>query len=104
MPNIHADFYEMFMKFFLAVDPESLCAMPQPTSVFQSKQEKKTIDVYWLFDDGGKYEPVSCYKIIHLYSHLWQDSHCTVQQYKSNVYTFIRTYNLCMQQCLNAVC
>ncbi|XP_053478961.1 solute carrier family 12 member 3 isoform X1 [Ictalurus furcatus] len=35
------------------LDPESLLAMPQPTTVFQSKQEKKTIDVYWLFDDGG---------------------------------------------------
>lgn len=27
--------------------------MPQPSTVFQKKQEKKTIDVYWLSDDGG---------------------------------------------------
>ncbi|XP_008278454.1 solute carrier family 12 member 3 [Stegastes partitus] len=26
---------------------------PQPSSVFQKKQGKKTIDVYWLSDDGG---------------------------------------------------
>ncbi|XP_032816159.1 solute carrier family 12 member 3-like [Petromyzon marinus] len=25
----------------------------QASTIFQSKQEKKTIDVYWLFDDGG---------------------------------------------------
>lgn len=38
------------------MDPDSHLAMPQPTTVFQSKQEKKTIDVYWLFDDGGEYK------------------------------------------------
>lgn len=26
---------------------------PQPMTVFQKKQGKKTIDVYWLCDDGG---------------------------------------------------
>lgn len=26
---------------------------PQPNTVFQNKQGKKTIDVYWLSDDGG---------------------------------------------------
>uniref|UniRef100_A0A4W4HFF7 Solute carrier family 12 member 3 n=1 Tax=Electrophorus electricus TaxID=8005 RepID=A0A4W4HFF7_ELEEL len=31
----------------------SECTTPQASTVFQSKQEKKTIDVYWLFDDGG---------------------------------------------------
>ncbi|KAG9273155.1 solute carrier family 12 member 3 [Astyanax mexicanus] len=36
-----------------SMDPESLIAMTQPSTVFQTKQEKKTIDVYWLFDDGG---------------------------------------------------
>ncbi|XP_061578502.1 solute carrier family 12 member 3 [Cololabis saira] len=30
------------------VEPE-----PQPSTVFQKKQGKKTIDVYWLSDDGG---------------------------------------------------
>lgn len=29
-------------------------AMSQPTSVFQTRQGKKTIDVYWLSDDGGE--------------------------------------------------
>lgn len=28
-------------------------AEPQPSTVFQKKQGKKTIDVYWLSDDGG---------------------------------------------------
>ncbi|XP_062860772.1 solute carrier family 12 member 3 isoform X1 [Trichomycterus rosablanca] len=35
------------------MNPESLMAMSQPSTVFQSRQEKKTIDVYWLSDDGG---------------------------------------------------
>lgn len=26
---------------------------PQPITVFQKKQGRKTIDVYWLSDDGG---------------------------------------------------
>ncbi|XP_030646656.1 solute carrier family 12 member 3 [Chanos chanos] len=38
---------------FTTVDPEALAALPQPTTVFQSRQGKKTIDVYWLSDDGG---------------------------------------------------
>lgn len=25
----------------------------QPSTIFQKKQGKKTIDVYWLSDDGG---------------------------------------------------
>uniref|UniRef100_W5MMC0 Solute carrier family 12 member 3 n=1 Tax=Lepisosteus oculatus TaxID=7918 RepID=W5MMC0_LEPOC len=35
------------------LDPDALVAEVQPTTIFQSKQGKKTIDVYWLFDDGG---------------------------------------------------
>uniref|UniRef100_A0A4W4HG83 Solute carrier family 12 member 3 n=1 Tax=Electrophorus electricus TaxID=8005 RepID=A0A4W4HG83_ELEEL len=35
------------------LDLHSLETTPQASTVFQSKQEKKTIDVYWLFDDGG---------------------------------------------------
>ncbi|XP_076849761.1 solute carrier family 12 member 3 [Brachyhypopomus gauderio] len=35
------------------LDLDSLRPLPQPSTVFQSKQDKKTIDVYWLFDDGG---------------------------------------------------
>ncbi|KAI1890012.1 hypothetical protein AGOR_G00168820 [Albula goreensis] len=35
------------------LDPDALVAIPQPRTEFQSKQGKKTIDVYWLFDDGG---------------------------------------------------
>uniref|UniRef100_A0A8C1E8X7 Solute carrier family 12 member 3 n=1 Tax=Cyprinus carpio carpio TaxID=630221 RepID=A0A8C1E8X7_CYPCA len=35
------------------VDPEELMATSQPTTVFQTRQGKKTIDVYWLSDDGG---------------------------------------------------
>lgn len=33
----------------ISIDPE-----PQPNTVFQTKQGKKTIDVYWLSDDGGQ--------------------------------------------------
>ncbi|KAG1963864.1 solute carrier family [Pimephales promelas] len=36
-----------------SLDPEALMAMSQPPSVFQTRQGKKTIDVYWLSDDGG---------------------------------------------------
>ncbi|KAK2841825.1 hypothetical protein Q5P01_012025 [Channa striata] len=32
----------------ISIDPE-----PQPNTVFQTKHGKKTIDVYWLSDDGG---------------------------------------------------
>lgn len=41
----------MFTELFVAtvsIDPE-----PQSSTVFQKKQEKKTIDIYWLSDDGG---------------------------------------------------
>ncbi|XP_066541876.1 solute carrier family 12 member 3 [Hoplias malabaricus] len=37
----------------ISMDPDSLTNLPQPTTIFQTKQEKKTIDVYWLSDDGG---------------------------------------------------
>lgn len=30
---------------------------PQPSTVFQKSQGKKTIDVYWLSDDGGLTSP-----------------------------------------------
>ncbi|XP_056334409.1 solute carrier family 12 member 3 [Danio aesculapii] len=36
-----------------ALDPETLMALTQPSTVFQTRQGKKTIDVYWLSDDGG---------------------------------------------------
>ncbi|XP_016406071.1 solute carrier family 12 member 3 [Sinocyclocheilus rhinocerous] len=36
-----------------SLDPEELMATSQPTTVFQTRQGKKTIDVYWLSDDGG---------------------------------------------------
>ncbi|XP_043072701.1 solute carrier family 12 member 3 isoform X1 [Puntigrus tetrazona] len=36
-----------------SLDPEELMAISQPTTVFQTRQGKKTIDVYWLSDDGG---------------------------------------------------
>ncbi|XP_072728484.1 solute carrier family 12 member 3 isoform X2 [Ciconia boyciana] len=34
-------------------DPATLAGEQQASTVFQSKQGKKTIDIYWLFDDGG---------------------------------------------------
>lgn len=40
-----------FLFFFAAT--VSIEAVPQPSTVFQKKQGKKTIDVYWLSDDGG---------------------------------------------------
>ncbi|XP_028665205.1 solute carrier family 12 member 3 isoform X1 [Erpetoichthys calabaricus] len=37
----------------VTLDPDSLIAEQQASTVFQSEQGKKTIDIYWLFDDGG---------------------------------------------------
>uniref|UniRef100_A0A8B9EJ02 Solute carrier family 12 member 3 n=1 Tax=Anser cygnoides TaxID=8845 RepID=A0A8B9EJ02_ANSCY len=34
-------------------DPGELAAEQQASTIFQSQQGKKTIDIYWLFDDGG---------------------------------------------------
>nr|AAC71080.1 thiazide-sensitive Na-Cl cotransporter [Mus musculus] len=33
--------------------PEALIQEEQASTIFQSEQGKKTIDIYWLFDDGG---------------------------------------------------
>nr|XP_004670793.1 solute carrier family 12 member 3 isoform X2 [Jaculus jaculus] len=35
------------------VAPEALVREEQASTIFQSEQGKKTIDIYWLFDDGG---------------------------------------------------
>ncbi|PNI63843.1 SLC12A3 isoform 2 [Pan troglodytes] len=35
------------------MDPKALVKEEQATTIFQSEQGKKTIDIYWLFDDGG---------------------------------------------------
>ncbi|ELW66186.1 Solute carrier family 12 member 3 [Tupaia chinensis] len=35
------------------IDPEALVREEQASTIFQSEQGKKTIDIYWLFDDGG---------------------------------------------------
>ncbi|NWX77734.1 S12A3 protein, partial [Alca torda] len=35
------------------VDPAALAGEQQASTIFQSEQGKKTIDIYWLFDDGG---------------------------------------------------
>ncbi|XP_074768999.1 solute carrier family 12 member 3 isoform X5 [Athene noctua] len=34
-------------------DPIALAGEQQASTIFQSEQGKKTIDIYWLFDDGG---------------------------------------------------
>ncbi|XP_075289690.1 solute carrier family 12 member 3 isoform X2 [Opisthocomus hoazin] len=34
-------------------DPTALAGEQQASTIFQSEQGKKTIDIYWLFDDGG---------------------------------------------------
>ena len=36
------------------MDPEALVQEEQASTIFQSEQGKKTIDIYWLFDDGGQ--------------------------------------------------
>ncbi|KAM6123579.1 solute carrier family 12 member 3 [Phoenicopterus ruber ruber] len=36
-----------------AADPAALVGEQQASTIFQSEQGKKTIDIYWLFDDGG---------------------------------------------------
>lgn len=41
------------IKFFLFTASVTIEPEPQPSTVFQHKQGKKTIDVYWLADDGG---------------------------------------------------
>uniref|UniRef100_A0A672UBD9 Solute carrier family 12 member 3 n=1 Tax=Strigops habroptila TaxID=2489341 RepID=A0A672UBD9_STRHB len=35
------------------LDPTTLASAQQASTIFQSEQGKKTIDIYWLFDDGG---------------------------------------------------
>ncbi|XP_012409629.1 solute carrier family 12 member 3 isoform X1 [Trichechus manatus latirostris] len=35
------------------LDPEALVREEQASTIFQSEQGKKTVDIYWLFDDGG---------------------------------------------------
>uniref|UniRef100_A0A8C3ET25 Solute carrier family 12 member 3 n=1 Tax=Corvus moneduloides TaxID=1196302 RepID=A0A8C3ET25_CORMO len=35
------------------LDPTTLASEQQASTIFQSEQGKKTIDIYWLFDDGG---------------------------------------------------
>ncbi|NXK80703.1 S12A3 protein, partial [Amazona guildingii] len=35
------------------IDPTTLACEQQASTIFQSEQGKKTIDIYWLFDDGG---------------------------------------------------
>nr|XP_006114792.1 solute carrier family 12 member 3 [Pelodiscus sinensis] len=35
------------------LDPDALRAEQQASTIFQTEQGKKTIDIYWLFDDGG---------------------------------------------------
>lgn len=45
------------MRVFTA-DPGELAAEQQASTIFQSQQGKKTIDIYWLFDDGGELCPV----------------------------------------------
>ncbi|NXR60893.1 S12A3 protein, partial [Rhadina sibilatrix] len=35
------------------VDATTLASEQQASTIFQSEQGKKTIDIYWLFDDGG---------------------------------------------------
>lgn len=40
-----------------AVDPEALVWEEQASTIFQSEQGRKSIDIYWLFDDGGQCSP-----------------------------------------------
>uniref|UniRef100_A0A8V5GYF1 Solute carrier family 12 member 3 n=1 Tax=Melopsittacus undulatus TaxID=13146 RepID=A0A8V5GYF1_MELUD len=47
MPSVNLD------PLALAVDPTTLACEQQASTIFQSEQGKKTIDIYWLFDDGG---------------------------------------------------
>ncbi|GAB5582294.1 solute carrier family 12 member 3 isoform X4 [Prionailurus iriomotensis] len=39
------------------LDPEALVREEQASTIFQSEQGKKTIDIYWLFDDGVPHPP-----------------------------------------------
>ncbi|XP_056137610.1 solute carrier family 12 member 3 [Lampris incognitus] len=51
--NTEFDVAEDGTKGISRVDPDILLNELQPRTVFQRKQGKKTIDVYWLSDDGG---------------------------------------------------
>uniref|UniRef100_A0A8C8LKC2 Solute carrier family 12 member 3 n=1 Tax=Oncorhynchus tshawytscha TaxID=74940 RepID=A0A8C8LKC2_ONCTS len=60
-PNNQEDFMffyniPLFIIVSFYLDPDAMVTepQPQPSTVFQSQQGKKTIDVYWLFDDGGE--------------------------------------------------
>lgn len=50
--------YKLFAA-TVSIEPE-----PQPGTVFQKKQGKKTIDVYWLSDDGGLIISPSIYHLL----------------------------------------
>lgn len=43
---------------------------PQPHTVFQSEQGENTIDVYWLFDDGGEFLVVNRIVPMHKYQNV----------------------------------
>lgn len=46
-------------------------AEPQRSTVFQKKQGKKTIDVYWLSDDGGLIIPPSIHHLLLFSKECW---------------------------------
>uniref|UniRef100_A0A671TUH6 Solute carrier family 12 member 3 n=1 Tax=Sparus aurata TaxID=8175 RepID=A0A671TUH6_SPAAU len=57
------------LKLFAAT--VSLEVEPQPSTVFQKKQGKKTIDVYWLSDDGGLIKPPTLFLLTsRIFAHL----------------------------------
>lgn len=57
--SLKVDIFPVNIKLFSAtVSTED---EPQPSTVFQKKQGKKTIDVYWLSDDGGLIISLSVY-------------------------------------------
>uniref|UniRef100_A0A3Q3XMT6 Uncharacterized protein n=1 Tax=Mola mola TaxID=94237 RepID=A0A3Q3XMT6_MOLML len=71
----------------------ALSVMPQPSTVFQEKQGKKTIDVYWLSDDGGL---ISLFpSVVECQGHLLKC--CTsVQHYTSHSGTNLILLNICL--------
>lgn len=55
------------------VEPEVLVQEEQASTIFQSEQGKKTIDIYWLFDDGGQGPSCPCGHLPAVSLHLLPD-------------------------------
>lgn len=68
------ELHENEPPYWMFAAPDIAELVPQPSTVFQKSQAKKTIDVYWLSDDGGL--TTRSFTLCHLqhlsgFPHLW---------------------------------